>query len=322
MVIISTRQVLDGSWTDVKVDGDKPLFYEVGPTGSFDYKDVTPISDATTAVQLLVDEAKRNMPVTPMIVVFVHGFKNSVPTAGVTAVAIYDELGKLQLNPAMALLSWCSAGMLTRYKEDRSAAVASASVVSRIFEDFNSNEDIASGAVALNVIAHSMGNYLLDVACESIGLSSPAPARLFHHSISVAADVNRDDFNIGQQGDARCKQSFLMTFYYDGWDGTLEMSEIINHRERFGKQGPHHWDRLNSNTLGVNCADVIRAHTGNPAEGAREVGVGIHSAYFGEPTFFDDLRQVFLGVSVGSMTTRVHPTDAPSNSFRLVRPTA
>lgn len=320
MIILSTRQTRDGDWTYFKADDDVPRYYAVGSTGSVALADVTEIPDPDDAINRLVAEAKRLMPTSPMIVVFVHGYNNTVATAANTAQTLFEGLELAGLAPAMAFLSWSTDGKLENYIQDRSDARVSALIVSRILRRFSDNADIASGAVALDVVSHSMGNYLIDFACESMGLGGAIPTRLFHHSVLVAADINRDDLNVGQEGDLRCRMSNQVTFYYDGWDGTLALAEIVLHRQRFGKYGPHHWEQLYANTLGVNCSDVIRAHTNNPIDATWEVGVGIHSAYFADPTFYGDLKQVFEGAVPANMSTRQHPDGVPPNSFRLKVP--
>lgn len=320
MFLISTRQIKNGKWTYFKVDNDTPQYFHIPDLTQLDPPQLEAIATSSDAVQRMVDEAKTNMPASPMILVFVHGYNNTVDTACGTADTLAGGLYSKGVLPAMVCLSWSTDGKLENYEQDRSDARASALVVSRILHDFAANAEIANGSVSLSVITHSMGNYMVNFACESMGIDSHIPARLFHHSILVAADINRDDLNVGQEGDVRCRLSNQVTFYYDGWDGTLQLAEIVLHRQRFGKLGPHHWDQLYPNTLGVNCSDVLRAHTNDPIEGAWQVGVGIHSSYFADETFHSDLAQTFMGTSPGNITTRRHPDGVPPNSYRLRKP--
>jgi len=317
MYIISTREIKDGAWTYFKAEDDQPRFFGIVDPAKLNPGDLRDLGDPPGAVETIVAEAKKLMPSSPMVLVFAHGYNNTVPTAVSTAIEIGTALDARQVMPAMGALCWSTDGKLENYLQDRSDARASDLVVSRALLQFAGHPDIASGAVAFNLLSHSMGNYLMDVACEAMGTHQPLPLRLFRNSILVAADINRDDLNTGQEGDLRCRLSDRVTFYYDGWDGTLAIAEFLLHRQRFGQLGPHHWDELYPNTIGVSCTDVIRAHTHDPIEGAWDVGVNIHSGYFGEPKFYDDLAQVLQGISPAEITTRRQPAGSPTNAYRL-----
>lgn len=318
MTIISVRRINKNDWTRDKVKDDVPLWYQVPENGSVKYSDVQQYTNGEEAVNALVAEAKALQPDSPMIQVFVHGFMNSVPTAAETANAIQEGLRKKDIKPAMAFLIWPSDHEITRYKNDRNDARSSALGISRAWEAFIAHPDVKSGAVAVNCISHSMGNYVTNLSCGEIELPAGEIPRLFTHSIMVAADVNQDDLNVGQEGAKHCQLSNDVTFYYGGWDGAMVFSEFVNHgQKRLGRYGPHHWDRLFANTVGVAATDVVRPHTHDPLKGIYDVFLIVHSDYFQTDTFYDDVADVLRGTPVAEFKTRFQPAPYAPNQYRL-----
>jgi hypothetical protein len=320
MHLISTRQIKAGKWTYFKAEDDRPKYFNVRVPGELNPDQLDVLEEPPAAVQHIVDEAKMKRPTSPLIVVFIHGYNNTVESAATTTGRIEEGLGSHELHAAVVCLSWSTDGRLQNYTNDRCDARASALAVSRIWQQFRGNTDIENGSVGLCVVSHSMGNYLMNLACEGMAMHGNIPANLFRHSILVAADINRDDLNVEQEGDAYCRMSKHVTFYYDGWDGTLQLAETLLHRQRFGKLGPHYWERLFPNTIGVSCTDVIGPHGSDPVSGAVQVGVEVHSAYFGDPTFYSDIAQTLKGVPPTEFVTRLHAASATPNSYRLRKP--
>lgn len=321
MFLISTRQIKNGAWSYFKVDDDTPQYFHISNSNQLEPDQLEAMPIASEAIQRIVEEAKNNMAASPMVFVFVHGFNNTVETAHRTTEDISKGLFDENILPALVCLSWSTDGRILNYEQDRSDARASALVISRVLRDLGANPEIADGSVSLVMLTHSMGNYLIDFACKKMGLGGGIPQKLFTHSVLVAADIECDDLNVGQEGDIRCQLSRHVTFYYSGWDGALAIAPIYHDlKPRFGKNGPIRWDHLYANSVGVNCADVLKAHTHDPFEGVRQVGVELHSSYFGNSTFYSDLAQCLRGVSPPNISTRRHPDGVPANSFRLKLP--
>jgi esterase/lipase superfamily enzyme len=94
-------------------------------------------------------------------VVFIHGYNVSFREAALWAAQMGFDLS---LRSPVAFFSWPSKGGLIGYSKDEAAIEASEAAVEQFLLDFVDN----SGASALHVIAHSMGNRGLLRAISSI----------------------------------------------------------------------------------------------------------------------------------------------------------
>ena len=118
-------------------------------------------------------------------IIFVHGYNTSFDNALYrTAQIAYD----MQFDGAPFVYSWPSGGAVTSYTYDRESAEGAEPHL-RKFIDLVVKE---TGATAVSIIAHSMGNEaLLNVLRE---MNSPPPGVLISQLILAAPDVDTDKF--------------------------------------------------------------------------------------------------------------------------------
>lgn len=121
------------------------------------------------------------------MLVFVHGFKTSFPSAMRTTAQLASDLG---LPGVTAAFSWPSANNVLRYGSDRREARASAAHL----VDFVLDLTRRTGVSSVDLIFHSMGNYLLSNAVSALARALAAAGERLGAVILAAPDVSPREF--------------------------------------------------------------------------------------------------------------------------------
>lgn len=163
-------------------------------------------------------------------VIFIHGYRVSFEDAALRAAQIGFDL---QIKGAMAFFSWPSKGDLDSYVADSATIEASESVIADFMIDFAQR----SGAEAVHVIAHSMGNRgVLRAVNRIAGRAQTAAGVPFGQVVLAAADVDADTF---QQLCAAYQQvARRTTLYVSARDRAVEASEWLHKYARAGLLPP------------------------------------------------------------------------------------
>lgn len=163
------------------------------------------------------------------VVLFIHGFNNSWVKDMDTFQAVRDGLGDT-FTPVP--FSWDSEGSPLEYLQDRVRAEQSADDLLEAMRDLE----------CPNVIAHSMGNYLLQTALDRAG-TAPCVRNL----VMVAADVDFDALDKSQISQLAANGTVLWSYR----DGALQLSSDLHLAVRLGLVGPGR--TCPKNFRGVNC---------------------------------------------------------------------
>ena len=122
--------------------------------------------------------------------IFVHGYNVSFRNAALRAAQIGFDLS---IKGAMALFSWPSRGSTRLYLADEATIEASEGVITDFMTEFAEK----SGANAVHVIAHSMGNRGVLRAVNGIAARAERRSgKPFNQIILAAADVDADTFRL------------------------------------------------------------------------------------------------------------------------------
>src|SRR5262249_20218390 len=145
------------------------------------------------------------------------------------------------------LFSWPSKGSVAGYLPDREEARACAPDLAQLFVDLNDylvakqrlaarTDDPAKLCRAkISVIAHSMGNYVMQEAlvAASKRLNDPQLISLINQYVMVAADVDNDLFQrdqpVGSDGSLMANLCYRIAALYTGLDAVLGMSAGLKH---------------------------------------------------------------------------------------------
>ena len=252
------------------------------------------------------------------VTILVHGF--NVSFEGSTA--FYESLcGKLfdgsNSLGLCILYDWPSLGTVVGYEPDRAQARACAedltSVLSKLFDWLikKQQDAIKSGGnpekackAKVSLIAHSMGNYLLQkaMAVAWTRKNQPLLVSLINQLVMVAADVDNNLFDAGapdnDDGAATVNLTYRVTALYSGRDAVLGSSAGLKHfgSRRLGRSGLATRPPLvtaqpqTDNVWDIDCSDFF---PGNIS------GESVHGAYFETDGTIELMRQILRGIDRG-----------------------
>ena len=252
------------------------------------------------------------------ITLFVHGYKNKWLDEAQRYQTICDSLfsGPNSLGECV-LYDWPSYGEVYDYLPDRAHARDCANdladILSALYDIMLDQQQVTQRAAAVaragkpgpdpnsvcraktSIIAHSMGNYLLQEAMVAVWArkNQPLTMSLVNQMLMVAADVDNDLFKSGEvveqtDGDAIANLTYRVTALYSGMDPVLGVSAGLKHfgKRRLGRSGLDHDFPVPDNVWDSDCSAFFKKNN----------ATGIHSAYFGDPDCQNLMRAVLQGV--------------------------
>ena len=246
------------------------------------------------------------------VTLLIHGYNNSFAKAA----TLYENLcGQLYDGPnslgICVLYDWPSLGDVLGYEPDRATARKCAEDLTNILTELydwllkKQQDALADPQNAckakLSIIAHSMGNYLLQkgMAYAWTRMNKPLLVSLINQLLMVAADVDNDLFDAGAtdyaEGLALINLIYRVTALYSGRDAVLGVSAGLKHfgTRRLGRSGLAHRPPLvdtppqTDNVWDSDCSSFFAPDID---------GEAVHSAYFKTPATLDLMRQILRGV--------------------------
>jgi esterase/lipase superfamily enzyme len=263
------------------------------------------------------------------VTILVHGYNVSFDHSA----SFYENLcSKLFDGPnslgLCILYDWPSWGNILGYEPDRARARECApdltNILSELFDWLIQKQADAINAVQaqvkgqkpttepckakLSLIAHSMGNYLLQMAMADAWTrkNQPLLVSLINQLLMVAADVDNDLFDAGapdnSDGSAIVNLTYRITALFSGRDEVLGASAGLKHfgTRRLGRAGLAHSPPLvtqppqTDNVWDVDCSSFFPASVS---------GTDIHGAYFVTDGTIELMRQILRGVDRGVLST-------------------
>lgn len=163
-------------------------------------------------------------------IVFLHGYNVSFADAALRAAQIGADLA---VPGAMAFFSWPSRARLLRYPADEASIEASEAQITHFLTDFAER----SGARAVHIIAHSMGNRGLMRAVNRIATAAAERVhKPFGQIILAAPDVDSDTFR--NFAEAYQAVSARTTLYVSEADLAVRASRLLHGAGRIGFTPP------------------------------------------------------------------------------------
>jgi len=199
--------------------------------------------------------------------VFVHGYNVSFQDAALRAAQIGFDLS---VKGAMAFFGWPSQGSTRGYPADEATIEASEGVIADFMTDFAER----SGATAVHIIAHSMGNRGVLRAVNRIATQAQRRSgKAFGQVILAAADVDADVFR--QLSAAYAEVASRTTLYVSKRDLAVEASRWLHNFPRAGLMPPT-LVLPGIDTINVTNVDLTLLGHGYVAE-ARDVLIDMHA---------------------------------------------
>jgi esterase/lipase superfamily enzyme len=253
------------------------------------------------------------------VTILIHGFNVSFQSS----TGFYQDVcGKLFTGDKSLglciLYDWPSLGNVVGYEPDRAHARECAedltNILSELYDWLMKQQQVAIKSkgdpekvckAKVSVIAHSMGNYLLQKAMAAAWTrkNQPLLASLINQLVMAAADVDNNLFDAGapdnDDGAAMANLTYRITGLYSGRDAVLGASAGLKHfgTRRLGRSGLATRPPLvtappqTDNVWDVDCADFF------PSD--KVTAVNVHGAYFYTPDTIELIRQILRGIDRG-----------------------
>ena len=189
--------------------------------------------------------------------VFVHGYRTPFDGSVYRAAQIIHDSG---YTGTPILFSWASSGRTVDYIYDNNSATIARDRLEETLRLLR-----ASGATRIDIIAHSMGNWLTMEALRQIAIGKDtAVSDLLGDVVLASPDIDIDVFKSQLQRIGPLKRPFMVLVSRD--DRALQVSSIIaGNRPRVGDFGDD--DELAK--LGVTVIDLSSLSSGDPLNHAR-----------------------------------------------------
>jgi len=244
---------------------------------------------------------------------FIHGFNVSFESAVESSAKLGERLAQLSgstYKPNIFVFSWPSNGKLFDYGDDRHDAKASgyafARGLAKLTNFLRGATKEESCNCKVNLVAHSMGNYVLRHALQEaqvVGRSSLLPL-LFDNVVLTAPDEDNDAFEHHSKLARLPELTKSVTVYYNSEDRALDVSDVTKgNPERLGSSGPRKPFQLPGKVVTVDVSDVVR-------------GVAEHSYHVKCDHVVTDLVAVLKGENPDSIPSRAYVPHA--NGYRLI----
>jgi esterase/lipase superfamily enzyme len=147
-----------------------------------------------------------------------------------------------------------------------------------------------------SVIAHSMGNYVVENAMNVAWTRKNRPLlmSLINQLVMVAADVDNDLFRAGDtvrhgDGEGIANLTYRVTAMYSGRDSVLGASAGLKHfgKRRLGRSGLDTTCPIPDNVWDIDCSNLLDQNLS---------GLNVHGAYFNDPKCYDLMRDLLKGL--------------------------
>jgi esterase/lipase superfamily enzyme len=246
------------------------------------------------------------------VTLFVHGYNNDWKDAARRYQSLCTRLFEPNELGICILFTWPSDGMVTNYLPDRSDARESApdlaDLLANLYDWLIQKQEATEKPGAkpcrakTSMIAHSMGNYVLQNAMQLVWTrkNQPLLTSLINQLIMVAADVDNDLFKGGElsdksDGDAIANLTYRVTALYTGLDDVLGMSAGLKHfgKRRLGRSGLDGRYDTPDNVWQYDCTRFL------------ENAPNTHSAYFEVEKTIHLMRTVLQGLDREVIKTRL-----------------
>jgi esterase/lipase superfamily enzyme len=249
------------------------------------------------------------------VTIFVHGYNNDWQAAARRYRSICGSLFSGDKSLGLCVLfTWPSFGSPIDYLPDRSeareAAPDLADVLSALYDwlldkqiDAAKSPEKACKAKT-SLIAHSMGNYVLENAMQRAWTRKNRPllVSLLSQLLMIAADVDNDLFKSGEtvdgsNGDAIANLTYRVSVLYSGRDAVLGASAGLKHfgKRRLGRSGLDPNVPVPDNVCEFDCTSFLP-----------EAVTEVHSAYFDEPRTIELMRGILRGVDRKLLSAQIH----------------
>ncbi|WP_321341666.1 alpha/beta hydrolase [Breoghania sp.] len=256
------------------------------PATDFTLRSAGYLKDSTAFRAEIRKELARRKPGHRRAFLFVHGYNTRFPEALYRFTQVVHDA---QVPSVPVLFTWASGGKVTDYVYDINSAQIARDALEQTIRDL-----VASGVERIDILAHSMGTYLLLETMRQISISPRGITRDDFGTVALAApDIDIDLFKQQLQRTGKPEKPFLILVSRD--DRALQASSLISGgKQRVGRY--EHPEELAE--LGAIVIDLT-ALRGDPAN---------HSKFAEIAQIGPNLRKAILHSQLGEETEAPSPT--------------
>ncbi|WP_210260254.1 alpha/beta hydrolase [Hongsoonwoonella zoysiae] len=168
--------------------------------------------------QALRAQLAKRPPANREVFLFIHGYNTRFPEALYRFAQVVHDSDTPHIP---VLFTWASRGAVTDYVYDNNSATAARDGLERTIRDL-----LASGATKINVLAHSMGSWVLMETIRQIRISGkPIPKEKVGLVVLAAPDLDIDVFKTQLRRVGKPEKPFIILVSRD--DRALQVSSLI-----------------------------------------------------------------------------------------------
>lgn len=283
--------------------------------GTLDHSSIQVLPDnAAEGSEALFKQLRESMKTQSLdSLIFIHGFNVSFKEAVESAAKIGERYAKLSsktYQPNIFVFSWPSDGVITGYGNDRHDAETSGYAFARglikLSAFLKGSDQQQACQQSINLIAHSMGNYVLRHALQQAKkiANGASLSRVFDNIILTAADEDNDAFEHDHKLARLPELAQRITVYFNNGDLALTTSDLTKgNPDRLGHDGPNQPHQIPAKVVIVDASDVVK-------------GISEHSYHVDDDKVAKDIIAVLRGESSDQIPSRQYVPHA--NKFRLL----
>ncbi|MEH0071994.1 alpha/beta fold hydrolase [Pannonibacter sp. Pt2-lr] len=172
------------------------------------------LQDAAAFRRELKAELASRPPKQRSVMLFIHGYNTLFAEGLYRFTQVVHDAG---FPGVPVLFTWASRGDITEYVYDLNSATVARDELQATIEDI-----AASGATQINILAHSMGTWLL---METMRQMTPAQRGRINQVVLAAPDIDMDVFKDQMQRVGKLKSPLILLLSRD--DRALGISQLI-----------------------------------------------------------------------------------------------
>ncbi len=256
------------------------------------------IDDIRDWMKSIIDDANEYSSAT--ILFFVHGFNTNATEALDRQRYIEQGLYNVSVPTIVVGFDWPTASSITGYLYDRSEAHQAAhDLVSSLLIPFSLYNDPDCN-INVNVLAHSMGGYVVREAfrtTDKIRKNNIPTDWHVNQLMFVAADISSSSFEVDNADMAAIfNHCDRVTNYFSGYDIALAASNAkrIGLDSRVGRVGMPVYVNTNLKAVDVDCSQRYKMITKSVYDVSTIVNS--HSWYFDDIIWYHDLAYNVMGI--------------------------
>jgi esterase/lipase superfamily enzyme len=252
----------------------------------------------------------------PHLVVSIHGFQYLFWEAMTRAdyVSRWFAEGQFANPNTIIAFTWPSAGVFSEYQRDWTYSTNSAGALATALTTLKPLIDAfraAHGQAArVTLLAHSMGNHMLDVGLGALSVAAPPT---YNRIILAAADESRNQLAPGNNLAKAQALADRVYVYYNNQDMALAASALVEHGLddiRLGVDGPPNKDDFKNSNVTFMNASAAGAGPTTPENSYDAEG---HQYYRMIQEVRNDICAVMRGMADSAIPNRIYRDDPHYN---------